>query len=286
MDNITTLPIRRSVRVPPARPLDGRVAVVTGSTRGVGLAVASALANAGAMIVLNGPGGEAEIHNLCCVIGARHDVAVRYDNADMTDDEAIASLAKRTASTFGPIDILINNVGCQRVRPCDIGRTTPWDTIIAANLSAMAHATQAVLPDMKRRRWGRIVSIASVEGLTGSAFKGACAATNRGVVRLTKMTALDAAEDGVTCNAVCSGHTWTPLVQHEVAALAAVHKPTSEEPVRDLFLAQHPNRKCATVSEIAAMVAFLCGPAGGSITGMAIPIDGGWTAVSRPAFTS
>ena len=274
MNTMTSLPLRTQI----GRPLDGRVAIVTGSTSGIGLGIASALAEAGALIVLNGFGDEAEIQNLCHVMSARNDVAVRYDNADMSDGDAIADMVDRTVRSFGPVDILVNNAGIQHVAAIEDFPVAKWDAILAINLSAVFHATRAVLPDMKRRGWGRIVNVASAHGLIGSAFKGAYVAAKHGVVGFTKVTALEAAESGITCNAVCPGYVWTPLVEQQVAAQAKAHGLSPEEVVRKVFLAEQPTRKFATVSEIAGTVAFLCGPASASITGTTIAVDGGWTA--------
>ncbi len=260
------------------RALDGRVVVVTGSTSGIGLGIASALAEAGAMIVLNGFGDMAEIESLQHVLTARHGVAVRYDPADMSDPEAVTAMMTRTAATLGPVDILVNNAGIQHVEAIDTFPPEKWDAIMAINLSAVFHATRAVLPAMKRRGWGRIINVASAHGLIGSAFKSAYVAAKHGVVGFTKVTALEAAEHGVTCNAVCPGYVWTPLVEKQVAAQAAAHGLSEEDVVKMVFLADQPTRKFATVSEIAGTVAFLCGPFAGSITGTTIAIDGGWTA--------
>lgn len=270
-----------AVYSPPActpRSLDGRVAIVTGATSGIGLGVAAALAEAGAMIVLNGLGDEADIDNLRHVLGARYDVAVRYDDADMSKPDAIEAMVERTTRSFGPVDILVNNAGIQHVAPIDELPPQKWDAILAINLSAVFHATRAVLPDMKRRRWGRIVNVASAHGLIGSPFKGAYVAAKHGVVGFTKVTALETAELGITCNAVCPGYVWTPLVEKQVAAQAAAHGLPPDEVVRKVLLAEQPNKRFATVGEIAGTVAFLCGPMAGSITGTAIAVDGGWTA--------
>ena len=261
-----------------ARALDGRVAIVTGSTSGIGLGIASALAEAGAMIVLNGFGDPGAIETLCQVMAARYDVPVRFDEADMADPDAVAAMAERTARSFGPADILVNNAGIQHVAPIEDFPAAKWDAILAINLSAVFHATRAVLPEMKRRRWGRIVNIASAHGLIGSAFKGAYVAAKHGAVGFTKVTALEAAECGVTCNAVCPGYVWTPLVEQQVAAQAAAHGISEAEVVRKVFLADQPTKQFATVAEIAGIVAFLCGPFAGSITGTTIAADGGWTA--------
>ncbi|HEY0419192.1 MAG TPA: 3-hydroxybutyrate dehydrogenase [Acetobacteraceae bacterium] len=265
-------------RKDPPRALEGRVAVVTGSTSGIGLAIATALAEHGAMIVINGFGDPDEIGMLTHALGSRHDVPVRYDDADLSRPDAVADMIERSSRAFGPVDVLVNNAGVQHVGPIDDYPPEKWDLILAVNLSAVFHATRAVLPGMKKRGWGRIVNIASAHGLVASPFKGAYVAAKHGVVGFTKVTALEAAESGVTCNAVCPGYVWTPLVEKQVAAQATAHGISREEVVRKVFLAEQPTRRFATVEEVAGTVRFLCGPDAGSITGTAIPVDGGWTA--------
>ena len=261
-----------------SRPLDGRVALVTGSTSGIRLGIASALAEAGAMIVLNGLGDEAEIDHVRKVLSARYDVPVRYDGANMTDPADIAGMVERTARSFGPVDVLVNNAGVQHVAPIEDFPTEKWDTIIAINLSAVFHATRAALPEMKRRGWGRIVNVASAHGLIGSPFKSAYVAAKHGVVGLTKVTALEVAELGITCNAICPGYVWTPLVEQQIAGQAQAHRLSPEQVVRDILLREQPTRKFATVAEIGGIAAFLCSSAAASITGTTIAADGGWTA--------
>ena len=260
------------------RKFDGRVAVVTGSTSGIGLAIASSLAADGATIVLNGLTGRIDAENLCDVLGARYDVPVRYEDADMADPAAIRDMIERVGRSFGPVDILVNNAGIQHVAPIEEFPEAKWDAILAINLSAAFHAIKAVLPEMQRRGFGRIVNVASAHGLIASPFKSAYVAAKHGVVGLTKVVALEAAEHGVTCNAVCPGYVWTPLVEHQVEAQAKAHGISRDEVVRNVFLAEQPTRRFATVEEIAGTVAFLCGDAAASITGIALPVDGGWTA--------
>jgi 3-hydroxybutyrate dehydrogenase len=261
-----------------ARPLTGRVALVTGSTSGIGLGIAEALAACGAKIVLNGFGDPTEIAGICESLSRRNDVAVRHDGADMSDPAAIASMFERTAKQFGPPDILVNNAGIQHVAPIEEFPPAKWDAIIAINLSAVFHATRAALPSMKARGWGRIVNIASAHGLIGSAFKGAYVAAKHGVVGFTKVTALETAEHGITCNAVCPGYVWTPLVEQQVAGQAKAHNLPPDQVVREIFLKEQPTRKFATVEEIAETTLFLCGSGAASITGTTIAVDGGWTA--------
>jgi 3-hydroxybutyrate dehydrogenase len=260
------------------RQFEGRVAVVTGSTSGIGLAVATELAANGATIVLNGFGDMAEIEKLCQVLGARYDIPVRYDDADMSDPAAILDMVERVGRSFGPVDILVNNAGIQHVAPVEEFPPEKWDAILAINLSAAFHAIRAVLPEMKRRGFGRIVNVASAHGLVASPFKSAYVAAKHGIVGLTKVVALEAAEHGVTCNAVCPGYVWTPLVEKQVEAQAKVHGISRDEVIRGIFLAEQPTKRFATMEEIASAVAFLCGQTAGSITGVALPIDGGWTA--------
>ena len=261
-----------------ARPLEGRVALVTGSTSGIGLGIAQALAARGAMIVLNGFGDRDAIAALCQEISARHEVSATYDGADLSQPQAIHDMVERTGRAMGPVDILVNNAGIQHVEPIETFPAAKWDAILALNLTAVFHATQAVLGEMKRRGWGRIVNIASAHGLVASPFKGAYVAAKHGVVGFSKVTALEAAESGVTCNAVCPGYVWTPLVEQQVAAQAAAHGIPADEVIRTVLLAEQPTRRFATVAEVAGTVAFLCSPEAASITGTTIAIDGGWTA--------
>lgn len=260
------------------RPMDGKVAVVTGSTSGIGLGIANALASAGAMIVLNGIADPIEVEKLCQVLGPRHDVPVRFDDADMSKPAEIHDMVERIGRSFGPVDILVNNAGIQHVAPIEEFPPEKWDAIQAINLSAAFHATRAVLPEMKRRGFGRIVNIASAHGLIGSPFKSAYVAAKHGIVGLTKVVALEAAEFGVTCNAVCPGYVWTPLVEKQVDGQAKAHGISRDAVIRDVFLAEQPTKRFVTVDEVAGTVAFLCSEQAASITGIALPIDGGWTA--------
>jgi 3-hydroxybutyrate dehydrogenase len=260
------------------REFEGRVAIVTGSTSGIGLGIAEALAARGAMIVLNGFGDMAGIEATCRRIGEEHKIPVMHDGADMSKADDVAGLVARARRAFGPVDILVNNAGVQHVAAIEDFPPEKWDLIVSINLSAVFHATRAALPGMKKRGWGRIVNVASAHGLVASAFKSAYVATKHGVIGLTKVTALEAAESGVTCNAVCPGYVWTPLVAGQVAAQAKAHEITEEQVIRQVFLKEQPTRRFATVEEIAAATAFLCGQGAASITGVALPVDGGWTA--------
>ena len=262
----------------PAREFEGRVAVVTGSTSGIGLGIAEALAERGAAVVLNGFGDKDDIETTCHRLAATHRVPVMHDGADMSQAGEVTDMVERAHRAFGPVDILVNNAGVQHVAPIEDFPPERWDLIVAINLSAVFHATRAALPTMKARGWGRIVNIASAHGLVASPFKSAYVAAKHGVLGLTKVTALEAAESGVTCNAVCPGYVWTPLVAGQVAAQAKTHGLSERDVVREVFLKEQPTRRFATVEEIAAATAFLCSGAAASITGVALPVDGGWTA--------
>jgi 3-hydroxybutyrate dehydrogenase len=260
------------------RSFEGKAALVTGSTSGIGLAIAEELAAQGAMVALNGFGDRMEIDSICQRLRSRHGIQAHYDDTDVSKTDAVSRMVAATISAFGRLDILVNNAGIQHVAPIEDFPAEKWDAILSINLSAAFHATRAALPGMRERGWGRIVNVASAHGLVASAFKSAYVAAKHGVVGLTKVTALEAAEAGITCNAVCPGYVWTPLVEKQVAAQAAVHGISPDEVIRTVMLAEQPTRRFATVEEIAGVVAFLCGPAASSITGAAIPVDGGWTA--------
>ncbi|MBX6374732.1 MAG: 3-hydroxybutyrate dehydrogenase [Acetobacteraceae bacterium] len=260
------------------RELDGRVAVVTGSTSGIGLAIAEALAARGAMVVLNGFGDREAIEGTCARLSGTHEVSVLYDDADMSAPAEAAGMVERARRALGPVDILVNNAGIQHVAPIEDFPPEKWEAILSVNLSAVFHTTRAALGSMKARGWGRIVNIASAHGLVASPFKSAYVAAKHGVIGLTKVTALEAAESGVTCNAVCPGYVWTPLVAGQVADQAKAHGLSEEEVVKKVFLKEQPTGRFATVEEIATTVVFLCSAGAGSVTGVALPVDGGWTA--------
>ena len=262
-----------------ARPaLLGRSAIVTGSTSGIGLGIARALAAEGANIVLNGFGPGEEIARLRTALAREHGVEVLYFAADLTVPDQVVQMVEATVGAFGQADILVNNAGIQHVAPIEAFAPEKWDTVLALNLSAAFHAIRAVFAGMKERRWGRIVNVASAHGLVASPFKSAYVAAKHGIVGLTKVVALEGAEAGVTCNAVCPGYVWTPLVGKQIDDQARAHGIGREQVIRDVLLAQQPNKRFATVEELGALVAFLCSPAAESITGAALPVDGGWTA--------
>ena len=261
-----------------ARALAGRTAIVTGSTSGIGLGIARALAGQGANVVLNGFGNAEEIERVRGQLAAEEQVNVLFDGADMSKPDAIATMVTRSVDVLGQVDILVNNAGIQHVAPIESFPPEKWDAILAINLSAAFHTTRAVFAGMKARKWGRIVNISSAHGLIASPFKSAYVAAKHGLIGLTKVTALEGAEVNVTCNAICPGYVWTPLVEKQIDGQAKAHGITREAVIHDVLLAQQPNKRFATVEELGAMTAFLCSDAATSITGTALPVDGGWTA--------
>jgi 3-hydroxybutyrate dehydrogenase len=261
-----------------ARRLQGRTALVTGSTSGIGLGVAQALAAEGANVVLNGFGDPAQIEQTRAELARTHAVEAAYSDADLSQPEAVRRMMDFAADRLGPVDILVNNAGIQFVSPIEDFPDAKWDAIIAINLSSAFHAIKAALPQMKARGYGRIVNVASAHGLVASPFKSAYVAAKHGVVGLTKTVALEAATAGVTCNAICPGYVWTPLVEQQIEDQARAHAIPREQVISDILLAAQPNKTFATVEQIGALTVFLCTEAGASITGTALPVDGGWTA--------
>ena len=258
--------------------LSGKTALVTGSTSGIGLGIAEALAKQGANIVLNGFGERAEVERLRASIAEAGGVQVAYDPADMSRPEQIEAMLGRAIGEFGALDILVNNAGIQHVAPVDDFPPEKWNAILAINLSAAFHTTRLALPAMKRKGWGRIINIASAHALVASPFKSAYVAAKHGIAGFTKTVALEVAEHGVTVNAACPGYVWTPLVQRQIPDTARARGISEEQVKRDVLLAAQPTKKFVQVSEVAALCVFLAGDAAASITGTIIPIDGGWTA--------
>jgi 3-hydroxybutyrate dehydrogenase len=257
--------------------LEGKTALVTGSTSGIGLAIARALAAEGASVMLNGFGDAAEIEAVRADVEAGG-VRALYDDADLTRPEAIERLVRRTAEALGPIDILVNNAGTQFVAPVDQFPTEKWDLIIALNLSAAFHTIRLALPAMKEKGWGRIINTASAHSLVASPNKSAYVAAKHGIAGLTKTVALEAAAAGVTVNCISPGYVWTPLVENQIPDTMRTRGLTREQVMNDVLLAAQPTKKFVTVDQVAALALFLCRDEAGAMTGANLSMDGGWTA--------
>jgi 3-hydroxybutyrate dehydrogenase len=255
--------------------LSGKTAIVTGSTSGIGLGVAEELARAGADVVLNSFTDTPEDHALAARLSAEHGVRVRYIRADMSKGEECRALIEQA----GACDILVNNAGIQFVAPIPEFPVAKWDAILAINLSSAFHTTAVALPMMRKAGWGRIVNIASAHGLTASPFKSAYVAAKHGIVGFSKVTALETAGEGITCNAICPGYVLTPLVEAQIPEQMRVHNMDRETVLREVMLARQPSRQFATAAEIGGTVVFLCSGAAAQITGTTISVDGGWTAL-------
>jgi 3-hydroxybutyrate dehydrogenase len=261
-----------------AKSLAGKSAIVTGSTSGIGLGIAQAFAGAGMHVMLNGFGDAAEIENTRAGLEKTFGVKVAYSAADMTKPADIAGMVADAGKALGKVDVLVNNAGIQHVEAIETFPVAKWDAIIAINLSSAFHAMRAVVPEMKARKWGRIINIASAHALVASPFKSAYVAAKHGVLGLTKTVALETAEYGITVNAICPGYVLTPLVQKQIPETAKARNLTEEQVIRDVLLHAQPTRKFVTTEEIGALAVFLCTGGGASITGAALPIEGGWTA--------
>jgi 3-hydroxybutyrate dehydrogenase len=252
--------------------LDGKVALITGSTSGIGLAIARAFAAEGAKVMLNGFGDAAEIERLRAELGAA------YDGADLSNPVAIESMLDRCRNELGAPDILVNNAGIQHVSPVEDFPIEKWDAILAVNLSAVFHTTRLAIPAMKARGWGRIVNTASAHSLVASPNKSAYVAAKHGVAGFTKAVALEAARDGVTANCISPGYVWTPLVENQIPDTMKARNLTREQVMNDVLLAAQPTKRFVTPEEVAALAVFLCRDEAGSITGANLSMDGGWTA--------
>ncbi|MBI1250606.1 MAG: 3-hydroxybutyrate dehydrogenase [Alphaproteobacteria bacterium] len=274
---LTTSHIDRSAHAM-ARPLEGRVALITGSTSGIGLGVAEAFAAQGAIIVLNGFGDRMQIEDTRRTLEQTHDVAAFYHGADLSRPAAVGEMMAYAHAEAGGVDILVNNAGIQHVAAVDAFPPEKWDAILAINLSSAFHAIRLALPQMKARKFGRIINVASAHGLVGSPFKSAYVAAKHGVLGLTKVVALEVAETNITCNAICPGYVYTPLVEKQIEDQAKTHGIPREKVVTDVLLKAQPNKRFAQVAEIGALATFLASDAAASITGTALPVDGGWTA--------
>jgi 3-hydroxybutyrate dehydrogenase len=258
--------------------LSNKVALVTGSTSGIGLGIARTLASDGANILLNGFGDPALIDKLLTEFKSEYKVKASYSAADMSKPAEIAAMVAQAARELGGVDILVNNAGIQHVAPVEEFPAEKWDAVIAINLSAAFHAIRAALPHMKAQKWGRIVNIASTHGLVASAQKAAYVASKHGILGLTKVVALETATTGITCNAICPGWVLTPLVQKQIDERAAREKISVEKARVELLREKQPSLEFATPEQIGAAALFLCSPAAAQIRGIALPVDGAWTA--------
>ncbi|WP_313369210.1 3-hydroxybutyrate dehydrogenase [Achromobacter animicus] len=258
--------------------LKGKVALVTGSTSGIGLGIATAFAEQGADIVLNGFGDAAEIEKLRAELAAKHGVKVIYDGADLSKGAAVRELVGNTVRQLGRIDILVNNAGIQHTALIEDFPAEKWDAILALNLSAVFHGTAAALPHMKKQGSGRIINIASAHGLVASASKSAYVAAKHGVVGFTKVTALETAGQGITANAICPGWVRTPLVEKQITALAEKNGVDQETAARDLLSEKQPSLQFVTPEQLGGTAVFLASDAAAQITGTTVSVDGGWTA--------
>jgi 3-hydroxybutyrate dehydrogenase len=252
--------------------LDGKIALVTGSTSGIGLAIARAFAAEGAKLMINGFGDPAEIEKLTKELGAIH------DGADMSDPSAIERMMERCASEIGPPDVLVNNAGIQHVSPIESFPPEKWDSIIAINLSASFHTIRLALPAMKQKRWGRIINTASAHSLVASPNKSAYVAAKHGIAGLIKTVALETAREGITANCISPGYVWTPLVENQIPDTMKALGMTRDQVINDVLLAAQPTKQFVTPEQVAALTLFLCRDEAASITGANISMDGGWTA--------
>jgi 3-hydroxybutyrate dehydrogenase len=252
--------------------LDGKVALVTGSTSGIGLAIAKVLAGEGAKVMINGFGDPADIERECKAIGAIH------DGADMSKPDEIERMMKRCADELGPVDVLVNNAGIQHVAPVDEFPPEKWDAIIAINLSSAFHTTRHAIPGMKQKKWGRIINTASAHSLIASPNKSAYVAAKHGIAGFTKTVALEVATSGITANCISPGYVWTPLVENQIPDTMKARNLTREQVMNDVLLAAQPTKQFVTVDEIASLALYLCREEARSITGANLSIDGGWTA--------
>ncbi|HEV8554518.1 MAG TPA: 3-hydroxybutyrate dehydrogenase [Casimicrobiaceae bacterium] len=258
--------------------LKDKTALITGSTSGIGLGIARAFAGEGANVILNGFGDAKEIEALRDSIATEHGVQARYDGADLSKQDEIETMIAKALAEFGAIDILVNNAGIQFVAPVDEFPVDKWNAIIAINLTASFHTVRLALPQMKAKKWGRVINIASAHALVASPFKSAYVAAKHGIAGLTKTVALEVAEAGITMNAICPGYVWTLLVQKQIPDTARARGITEDQVINDVLLHAQPTKKFVQIDEVAALATFLAGDAAASITGAIMPIEGGWTA--------
>ncbi|HET8727095.1 MAG TPA: 3-hydroxybutyrate dehydrogenase [Alphaproteobacteria bacterium] len=258
--------------------LKGKAAVVTGSTSGIGLGIARALAAQGCAVLINGFGDAAEIEAVRADLERRFDVQAAYSGADMSQPDEVRGMIAQAVEAFGGVDVLVNNAGIQHTAPVEEFPADKWDAIVAVNLSSAFHAIGAALPGMRRRGWGRIINTASAHGLVASAQKSAYVAAKHGIVGLTKVVGLETAGSGVTCNAICPGWVRTPLVERQIERLAAEKGLAVDDAARELLGAKQPSGEFVSPEQIGGLAVFLCSDAAAQITGASLPIDGGWTA--------
>jgi 3-hydroxybutyrate dehydrogenase len=258
--------------------LRNKVALVTGSTSGIGLGIAREFARQGIHVMLHGLGDSREMERLRADLAAETGVQVGYSGADVSKAAEVTALVAETERTLGSLDILVNNAGIQFVSPVEDFPPERWAAIQEIVLNSSFHAIRAAIPLMKKKGWGRIINLVSVHGLVASPFKSAYVAAKHGQIGLTKSVALELAETAITCNAICPGYVRTPLVEGQIESQAKAHGLPREQVIRDVILAAQPTRRFIEVEEVAALAVFLCGEPARSITGAAIPIDGGWAA--------
>ena len=258
--------------------LQDKTIVVTGSTSGIGLGLARGFAAVGANVVLNGFGDADDIEKTRAELDASSTGSIIYDGADMTRPDEIEEVVSAAADRFGAVDVLVNNAGIQLVSPVEEFPRDRWDMSIDINMNSAFHTARAAVPGMKKKGWGRIINIASAHGLVASPFKSAYVTAKHGVVGMTKTIALEVAEDGITCNAICPGYVLTPLVESQIPDTAKARGMTEEQVKRDVLLAAQWTKKFVTVEQLAGVALFLCSDTAENITGIALPVDGGWTA--------
>jgi 3-hydroxybutyrate dehydrogenase len=258
--------------------LKGKTAVITGSTSGIGLGIAEGFAKEGINLVLNGFGDAVEIETIRAGLASKFGIKVTYDGADMSKPEQIEAMMKKAAADFGGVDILVNNAGIQHVCPVEEFPTAKWDAIIAINLTSAFHTTKMAVPYMKSKGWGRIINVASAHAMVASPFKSAYVASKHGIMGFTKTIALEVAEKGITCNAICPGYVLTPLVEKQIPDTAKARGMTIEQVKKDVLLAAQPTKQFVTTEQVAGTAIFLCSDSAASITGTNIMVEGGWTA--------
>ena len=258
--------------------LKDKIALVTGATSGIGLSIARSFAGSGMTLIINGLGHENELETIRLSIEQEYAVDVMLDTTDLRHAGNIETMLSTLLSRYGRIDVLCNNAGVQHVAPIETLSTEKWDQILAINLSAAFHTTRLLLPSMKAIGWGRIINIASVHGFRASPYKAAYISAKHGLVGFTKATAVEVATQGITCNAICPGYVDTPLVENQIESQMCAHNLDRAAVVQDIMLARQPSKQFVEASDIGALALFLCSPQAASITGTAMPSDGGWSA--------